>query len=229
MSTAAERSQLRKSLLQLSSLLLLALLSLALLAQFAVWSLQRAPVRSDQDAAHLVAALDASRQVQVQFKRQVQEWKNVLLRGADPVERARYFEAFSGAEQRVSESLGEVATQLDALGEQGYDEAIATVRRQHAALGEQYRTAMKASAGGVWDPFQSDRAVRGLDRPIDTAIDSMAASILQESVARSARQQAEKQRRYEALRFGLWTAIGAALLLVGMLLWGALRALGTAH
>ena len=65
MSTAAERSQLRKSLLQLSSLLLLALLSLALLAQFAVWSLQRAHVRSDQDAAHLVAALDASRQVQV--------------------------------------------------------------------------------------------------------------------------------------------------------------------
>jgi hypothetical protein len=57
----------------------------------------------------------------------------------------------------------------------------------------------------------------------------MAASILQESVARSARQQAEKQRRYEALRFGLWTAIGAALLLVGMLLWGALRALGTAN
>jgi hypothetical protein len=226
--TAAERIQLRKSLLQLSSLLLLALLSLALMAQFAVWSLQRAHVRSDRESAHLVAALDASRQTQVQFKRQVQEWKNLLLRGEDPLQRSRYYEAFSGAEARVRAALEAVAVQLHALDDRDHDAVLQSIREQHTALGEHYRAALTSVSGGRWAPFDSDQAVRGMDRPLDTAIDNLANTLLSESVERTAQDQTAMARRYEALRFGLWTAIAAGLGLVGALLWRSLRTLGTA-
>lgn len=227
--TAADRTSLRKSLLQLSSLLLLTLVSLALMAQFAVWSLQRAHVRSSAEAAQLVAALDASREAQVQFKRQVQEWKNILLRGDDTLQRSRYYEAFSGAGNRFDDAIGQVAALLHGIDHHAYDSLLSAIREQHAVLGNRYRAALAAASGGQWAPFDSDRAVRGIDRPLDAAIDQLAASLLRESREQAARQQIAMERRYHALRFALWTAIVAALLLIGALLWRSLRTIGAAE
>ena len=226
--TAVERTQLRKSLLQLASLLLLTLLSLALMAQFAVWSLQRAHHRSETQSAHVVAALDASRQAQVQFKRQVQEWKNVLLRGADPAMRSHYYDAFSGAELRTARALGEVQTQLQSIGDDDHAAALREILEAHRRLGEQYRQALADASGGRWSPFESDQRVHGLDRPLDALIDRLAGVLREELQTRTAQQEAAMESRYRALRFGLWVAIVVGLVLVGSLLWRALRALGTA-
>ncbi|MFM7066348.1 MAG: hypothetical protein ACKO0U_05915 [Gammaproteobacteria bacterium] len=226
MSTATQRTQLRKSLLQLSSLLLLALLSMALLAQFAVWSLQRAHVEGDRETARLMAALDASRLAQVQFKRQVQEWKNILLRGADPLQRSRYYDQFSGAEVQVSRALDEVTRQLDALGIHAHDATLGEVRNRHRVMGEEYRAALTAVSGGRWAPFVADRAVRGLDRPLDALIDRLALQIVEEARGRSVRLDQSMRERYELLRYGLWIAIACALLAVSALLLKSLRDLG---
>ncbi len=226
MSTATERIQLRNSLLQLSSLLLLSVLTLALVAQFAVWSLQRAHVQGNREASGLVAALDASRLAQVQFKRQVQEWKNILLRGDDPRQRSQYYDRFSGAEQQVALALEEVGRQLNGLGIQDHDAALAEVRRRHGVLGEDYRAALTAVSGGRWAPFDADRAVRGLDRPLDASIDRLAQQIVEESRSRRVARERAMQQRYAALRFGLWTAIALGLLLVGALLLKTFRDLG---
>ena len=87
--------------MQVASVMLLTLLSVTLLALFSVWSLQQGYQRNTREVAELVSALDTSRQAQVHFKRQVQEWKNILLRGDFPVARARYFNAFESAEGDV--------------------------------------------------------------------------------------------------------------------------------
>ena len=227
---AADRNQLRKSLMQVASLLLLTLLSVALLALFSVWSLQRAHQRSEQEIAQLVAALDASRQAQVQFKRQVQEWKNVLLRGDYPVARARYFNAFANAEDEVQVALAKVAGVLSAAGDSRYDKQLKDLLRDHLLLGEQYRAALVDASGGRWAPFESDLAVRGIDRPLDRNIDQLAMDLMQEMQTRSQLLDASFQRRFEALRAALWVAMVASLLLVGVLLWRVLsqqRAVGT--
>lgn len=219
---AAERSQLRKSLLQVASLLLLTLLSVTLLALFSVWSLQRAHQRNDQEVGQLISALDASRQAQVQFKRQVQEWKNILLRGDAPDARARYFEAFAGAESAVAEALASVASTLAAANEPRYGEPLKALQQQHVALGEQYRKALTDASGGRWAPFESDLAVRGIDRPLDRGIDQLAADLLRDTRERSSALDREVQRRYRALQSALWVAMVVSLLLVGTLLWRVL-------
>jgi methyl-accepting chemotaxis protein len=219
---AVERNLLRKSLLQVGSLLLLTLLSVTLLALFSVWSLQRAHQRNDQTVTQIVAALDASRQAQVQFKRQVQEWKNILLRGADPVARVRFFNAFADAEAGVSGALAAVASELPAADQTRYRERLQELQQQHVTLGEQYRAALTNASGGHWAPFESDRAVRGIDRPLDRGIDQLAATLLTESRERSLVLDREVQRRYQALQSALWVAMVASLLLVGILLWRVL-------
>lgn len=219
---AAERNQLRKSLLQLASLLLLTLLSVTLLALFSVWSLQRAHQRNDGEVAQLVSALDASRQAQVQFKRQVQEWKNILLRGEYPIARSRYFNAFANAEGEVSQALAKVDELLARSDEHRFHQRLTELRREHEGLGEQYRAALTAATGGHWNPFESDLAVRGIDRPLDREIDALAADLLEESRERGKVLNLEIQRRYHALQSALWVAMVASLLLIGVLLWRVL-------
>lgn len=50
---------------------------------------------SMQRASTFEASVDAARTAQVEFKKQVQEWKNIMLRGNDPVAFEKYKQSFS--------------------------------------------------------------------------------------------------------------------------------------
>lgn len=216
---AAERALLRKSLMQVASVMLLTLLSVTLLALFSVWSLQQAYQRNTREVAEVVSALDTSRQAQVHFKRQVQEWKNILLRGDFPVARARYFNAFESAEVDVGAALIKVDEILIAAGERRYHDRLMQMQQDHLVLGEKYRSALLDVSGGLWAPFESDLAVRGIDRPLNKAIDDLAAELLSESQTRSKALDEANALRYQALRYALWATMLVSLLLVGGMLW----------
>ncbi|EJN39870.1 hypothetical protein PMI38_00634 [Pseudomonas sp. GM84] len=49
----------------------------------------------------------------LQFKIQVQEWKNVLLRGRQPAERDKYWQQFQAREQQVQQLLGQLIDTSD--------------------------------------------------------------------------------------------------------------------
>ena len=49
----------------------------------------------------LARAIDNARSAQVNFQRQVQEWKNVLVRGHDADQRARHWRSFEATEATV--------------------------------------------------------------------------------------------------------------------------------
>src|SRR5947209_394036 len=57
------------------------------------------------EAQQLTKAVDLTRSAQVNFKKQVQEWKDMLLRGNDPESFKRYSQAFGDSERATVADL----------------------------------------------------------------------------------------------------------------------------
>lgn len=221
--TTADRIRLRQSLLQLASLLLLTLLTTTLLALFSIWSLNRSFERGDQLYREDLEALDTMRSAQIEFKVQVQEWKNLLLRGKDPLQRVKYYEAFNGEELRVDTALKDLRQRTSSSLTDADRQLLLVLRQQHQALGERYRLALEQASGGQWDTFAMDQLVRGIDRPLNAGIDNLSTTLKTSSLQRFQTERAELKTRYQQLTTALWIAMLMALAVVSLLLWRVLR------
>ena len=117
----------------------------------------------------------SARVIQVDFKKQVQEWKNILLRGHDAADLEKYRQKFVDRERIVKQQAQALREQVDDVEVQRLlDEFI----RAHDELAANYRTALTTYLtveGG--DPFAADRQVRGQDRPPTDLIDDIVAEI----------------------------------------------------
>jgi len=121
---------------------------------------------------HVEAAANFARRAQVDFKIQVQEWKNVLIRGNDPALYERHWKAFTDRSQKVKTNLVALNGEAKTIGLPGdiADKAIAEHeeldRRYHAAI-KSFDGAKEASADVV------DQLVRGIDRAATENIDTL--------------------------------------------------------
>jgi methyl-accepting chemotaxis protein len=126
---------------------------------------------------------DAERQCRTtiqSFLTQVQEWKNILLRGNDSADYEKHYGAFEHAEKEVQNNV----ERLRALtAEVGIDpQPVADAARVHAELCTKYHEVLKdfnkskPEAGK-----QADKSVRGLDRPVTTQFAAIAARISEQA------------------------------------------------
>ncbi|HUP29518.1 MAG TPA: methyl-accepting chemotaxis protein [Usitatibacter sp.] len=150
------------------------------------------------------------------FKQQVQEWKNVLLRGREPTALARHWAAFEAAEKdaaaaareaRAGTSSEQVRTQL-----QGFIEA-------HKAAGERYRKGLEAYKAAGNDPYVGDKLVEGVDRLATTAL-LQAVGKAEDNGARSVMSAVKSAETVH--RLGV-VALVAAMLLALVALWLFMR------
>ncbi|MGY1411261.1 methyl-accepting chemotaxis protein [Luteimonas sp. A611] len=99
--------------------------------------------------------------VEIDFRTQIQEWKNVLLRGSDPERLEEYMARFEASEKDVKTHAREAMARLpEGASHQAMDAFIAT----HAQMGEAYREALVAFSASGYDPIAGDAAVAGMDR-----------------------------------------------------------------
>ncbi|RZL09812.1 MAG: HAMP domain-containing protein [Rubrivivax sp.] len=108
-----------------------------------------------------VAHERAVKQIESEFKTQVQEWKNTLLRGQQPEPLAKYWAAFQESEGKVAQDAQTLVSQLP----EGPSKALmAQFVQAHARMGQDYRTAYgQFVASGHLAPV-GDAAVKGMDR-----------------------------------------------------------------
>ena len=127
---------------------------------------------------------DLSRVMQVTFKKQVQEWKDTLLRGHDPAALKKY----SGAFHEESDVVGEIAQQLrksidDDRARQLLDQFIDA----HRVMMGKYDAALAAfTASGGTEQAAADAMVKGQDRAPTDLIDQIVTSLSKQAQTKRA-------------------------------------------
>lgn len=96
-----------------------------------------------------------------EFKGQVQEWKNVLIRGSDPENLDKYWGRFVKQEAKVQE-LGE--TLIKAIRNPDNAEMVSQFLASHKKMGQAYRKGLDDFKAANFDVSAGDKAVKGIDR-----------------------------------------------------------------
>ena len=155
---------------------------------------------------------DAER-LQREFRGQVQEWKNVLLRGHDDALRQRHLDAFDNEGRLVERLAKGLVTSPDARTRELAQAFIGL----HAQLQQDYHAALQAFAAAGYDPAVGDTLVRGKDRAVATALDALSRHATQ--VAEAALAARSQQARQTLLLCASLTVLAAVLLLIGLSWW----------
>jgi methyl-accepting chemotaxis protein len=159
---------------------------------------------------------DQARMAQIEFKNQVQQWKDMLIRGQDPAEMSSHRKGFDQGEQQVDERLAALKEALGGLGiadTHDVDQALADHRR----LGLHYRAALATWKTG--DPLAYravDSQLKGIDKPMSNAIQTLAETTFQQAQLIELREQAAIQATIR------WTTLFSGSLLAAGILLAAL-------
>jgi hypothetical protein len=169
-----------------------------LLTVVAVWGLlavNSANQRQQQalaTATQLLGTVDEVRQGQVTFKKQVQEWKDVRLRGGGAADYLSYWTAFESEDKEVNRDLAAARAKLVEL--QFSTTLLDKFLASHVVLDAAYRAAIKNYVpGDAASMLAVDRQVRGMDREPTDLLDTYVANLVAASKTRIT-QMAEASR-----------------------------------
>lgn len=192
-------------------LLLLGLLSLTAIAIVGVlgaWSLntlsgqaQRTLRGAERDSAIMLAIKGA----QSNFLIQIQEWKNILIRGNDGESHEKHLKSFT---ERAAATQAQLKRAQALMRERNLpDTAIDRLIGAHGELGKRYREALDAFSRD--DPEagkQVDKRVRGMDRSTVAGMEQLVAEVesalsrrIGDEIAESERLGGETKRLFAAI------------------------------
>ncbi|WP_425056224.1 methyl-accepting chemotaxis protein [Pseudomonas abyssi] len=191
--------------LMLGSLLLMLLVSLVITLTLA------GSVNSYQSLLERpLASASLINRANLEFKTQVQEWKNVLLRGANNADRSKYWSQFEASEAAVQATLQEIS----ALDIDSAQQAEARqLMQKHQALSSAYRDSLRAFETSGLEPTAGDQAARGIDRDFSEHLSDLALRLNQQAQQQSVQIN---QAASSALWVGL-VSLCVAAVLIGVL------------
>lgn len=146
------------------------------------------------------------RLMQLDFKKQVQEWKDTLLRGSDPAALGKYWGHFETQEQQVQKTAQQLRQQL--ANDPGALDLVEKFLAAHQQMGVAYRKGLQAFKDSNFDSSAGDNAVKGIDRA-PTELLTQAADNISAAAEQSAQQAASGGRNGIFLSLAL---IGLAVL-----------------
>ncbi|MBM9486966.1 methyl-accepting chemotaxis protein [Pseudomonas sp. ICBG1301] len=150
----------------------------------------------------------------LQFKVQVQEWKNVLLRGKQPAELDKYWKQFESREHDVQNLLADLVSQKG-LDDQ-LKKRIERLRDEHRQLGASYQKGRDAYVAAGADPTAGDNAVKGIDRATSDQMNELVGELRKQATEQSALINAAAER---TVMLGIIVMLASGLLIGLLSLW----------
>ena len=154
------------------------------------------------------------------FKTQVQEWKNVLLRGSDKAQLDKYWGQFEQQEREVQDTLSKLG--LLASNDPALKRKIDALRSEHQNLGGKYRAGRDAFIAAGADAKVGDKAVSGIDRNATQQMDALAEELHKQSIDQASLINAAADR---TILLGTLGMLGATLIIGLFSLWLVNRSL----
>ena len=151
-------TSLRNKLLLMTGVLLAALKAVTL---WEFWSAWKSAVAFDQANRTEISQERAMLFMTIDFKKQVQEWKDTLLRGKDPAALEKYWNAFSKKESSIQENGKQLLPQIK--NEESH-KLLNEFLVAHQKMGEGYRKGLAAFKLAGMESKAGDDAVKGVDR-----------------------------------------------------------------
>jgi hypothetical protein len=205
----SQQAQVRHTLIRLGGLVLLLLLLNGLIGLGAIRYSSQTSLQ-DLDALEAIAdAEDLALTALSEFKTQVQEWKNILLRGDSAADLAKYRAAFDQQHAQVQSHLKALQALAPEAGLLNLD--LDQVAAEHAALKPGYETALApfiANQGAT--PRETDAKVRGKDRALTDRLEVIAASAAEQALALRDAIAESAEARYRTIM--LYTLIANAVI-----------------
>jgi len=215
------QTHVRATLIRLGGLLLLLILANSLVGLAAVRYTKQAALQDLEMLEQIEQAQTLAQSALVHFKTQVQEWKNILLRGDEPDDLAKYRADFEGEVEVVEETLRALAAEASAAGL--VDLATTEVVEAHRRLQLEYEAALAdfiARQGA--DPRRTDAEVRGIDRELSRMINQISSSAAEQARVLRAEITRVATERYDNL---LFYSTVATLVIAGLVIAILLTAL----
>lgn len=175
---------------------------LLLISMVAIGSLKESVAAYDYLLSDSIAHERAVAQLNFTFKVQVQEWKNVLLRGRDADKLQKYWGQFQTLHQQIQRD-GLALSQ--ALPPGTSRDLVTTFVREHQALLPKYERGLQAFKHANFDPFAGDNAVTGIDREPSRLLDE-AAKLINALVIESTQTDFDHSHKV-----GAWATAGVVL------------------
>lgn len=130
-------------------------------------------------------------EVTVDFKIQVQEWKNVLLRGHSDKDREKYWGRFSELQKNIQTKLPKILEKR--ISPEAAD-LIKSFAREHAAIYPKYQAGYTLFKNSDFDFKAADQSVRGIDRQPTKDLEAAAQLLNKLAQERSAKLEAESSK-----------------------------------
>ena len=161
----------------------------------------------DQNMAINVQATESA------FKKQVQEWKDTLLRGKKPEALDKYWTNFQQRESEVRDLAEHLSRDIS---DPETKQLVAQFVTAHKSMGDGYRRGLQAFKDHQFDSAAGDAAVAGVDRAPTELLTKAKDRLVSRASARAAEA---KDSAYSAMRASIvllaaMTAIGVVVFLV---------------
>ncbi|QCF26121.1 methyl-accepting chemotaxis protein [Hydrocarboniclastica marina] len=147
-------------------------LLIGLAAGYNTWSAQTGFAQYRTLLSHEISNAQHVQRLLSEFQTQVQEWKNVLLRGGNPADRTKYWESFLAQEALIQEDGKALLERIE--GEEAGAEVNAFLQ-SHLAMGQAYRDGYERFVSSGYDAQYGDSVVRGIDREPSQQLEKAAA------------------------------------------------------
>ncbi|MDD5228551.1 MAG: methyl-accepting chemotaxis protein [Methylococcales bacterium] len=153
---------------KLIALVSTSLLSIAIIGGYGAYGLgiiKSANEANISDLDEHVKGINLSRTVQLDFKTEIQEFKNILLRGQDPIALAKYSQSFEEQGEKVNKNLQVLSSLVAGIPEKEIVTLPEVALKNHAELMTKYHNALKSyQPDNIASIMTADALVRGLDR-----------------------------------------------------------------